>query len=150
MWSARPNRLRDILRLINSVCSILKLLNLYLLRVMKNSRVKIGNPGQTPKKELMYSQSAPAESVSWLAYAQKQQDRSEVSRDSKSGLAPFAADDAEVERPKTSRHKQHPTPDEFTDYVIPSPDRGLPRASDERNVISFDRIINEEVKPGVF
>ena len=26
-----------------------------------------------------------------------------------------------TERPKTSRGKQHPTPDEFTSYVTPSP-----------------------------
>jgi hypothetical protein len=26
-----------------------------------------------------------------------------------------------MERPKTSRGKQHPSPDEFTDYVVPSP-----------------------------
>jgi hypothetical protein len=25
------------------------------------------------------------------------------------------------DRPKTSRAKQRPTPDEFTDYVVPSP-----------------------------
>jgi hypothetical protein len=30
-------------------------------------------------------------------------------------------DTTEMERPKTSRGKQHPSPDEFTDYVVPSP-----------------------------
>lgn len=112
---------------------------------MKNGRVNIGIPGQTPKKELMYSQSAPAESVSWLAFAQTRQDKSEISRGSRGNSAPLVPGGGEVERPKTSRHKQHPTPDEFTDYVIPSPERGFAGQYDERNVLSFERIINEEV-----
>lgn len=34
-----------------------------------------------------------------------------------------------MERPKTSRGKQHPSPEEFTDYVIPSPMNPRYRAS---------------------
>lgn len=34
------------------------------------------------------------------------------------------------ERPKTSRGKAHPSPEEFFDYVIPSPDRKLSITND--------------------
>ncbi len=38
------------------------------------------------------------------------------------------------ERPKTSRGKAHPSPEEFFDYVIPSPERKLSITNNQRDL----------------
>jgi hypothetical protein len=107
----------------------------------KRNRVNMGVSGQTPKKELMYSQTDPSSSVSWLAFAQNRTEDAADSREESWGSgAPLgdAPSGGDLERPKTSRHKSRPTPDEFTDYVIPSPERGrLPKNATEQVIISF-------------
>ena len=100
---------------------------------MKNTnRVNVGAPGETPKKQLTYSQKSPATSVAWMAYADAivEEDNTDDSYH-RFGTA------GDLQRPKTSRHKQHPTPDEFADYVIPSPERGCLSQSD-RMILSLD------------
>ena len=95
---------------------------------MKSQRVNIGAPGATPKKELMFSQADPATSVSWMAFAQSSGESEHVGN---------------PERPKTSRHKQNPTPDEFADYVVASPE--FKRERDASEVLSFNGQVSPEV-----
>lgn len=92
----------------------------------------------------MYSQSAPVDSVSWLAFAQTARKERAYSGDRNSFGVSSLSGSVELERPKTSRHKQHPTPDQFADYVQPSPDRGRENIS-EMTVLSFISRGEEEV-----
>lgn len=70
--------------------------------------VDLGMPGETPKKFHSFNQSAPVETL-----------RNTLS-DDETPAPPSSSSD----RPKTSRGKSHPTPDDFYNYVVPSPDTG--------------------------
>ncbi len=90
-------------------------------------RVNIGLEGETPKKQVRYGLLDPPSSISssLLSYAA-------------SSAIPAENPRSEEGRPKTSRHKQHPTPDEFADYVVPSPQRT--RCQEEPASIIFNEV----------
>lgn len=81
----------------------------------RSSRVNIGIEGQTPKKFIAYNEQDPPAALSWLSQCENS------------------------DRPKTSRQKKQPTPDEFFNYVIPSPSRDS--KNDGPTVISFSEVI---------
>jgi len=51
-------------------------------------------------------------------------------------------EDKSLSRPKTSRGKAHPSPDEFFDYVVPSPEKGS-RPSAKVNSLKIETTKNE-------
>jgi hypothetical protein len=95
--------------------------------------VDVGLPGETPKKCLAFDYRDPP--------ADLHNPRSMPSSATANSLAAIATDHQShadnclspntnpAERPKTGRGKAHPTPDDFFDYVVPSPDSGKHRTS---------------------
>lgn len=60
----------------------------------------------------------------------------------------YSSPQSSSERPSTSRGKQKPTPDEFADYVVPSPERVKPNESPvlQGKILVFEEKGSEEAK----
>lgn len=80
---------------------------------MNEKRVYLGLPGETPRKELFFKTSEPASEVGVNS--------SPFNNRTQTASILKTAASFDEGRPKTSRGKAYPTPDEFTDYVVPSP-----------------------------
>lgn len=81
----------------------------------KDRKVFVGVAGETPRKEFVFNKEDP---VSGDIQKQLFQNPPIVEEETPAEIPPNALD---FDRPKTSRGKPVPSPDEFFDYVIPSP-----------------------------
>lgn len=91
--------------------------------------VNVGNPGETPKKVMnenspgLYQESPDAPQPTATSNFLPAESRR-------------STDSSSSSRPKTSRGRSHPSPDEFYNYVVPSPDTG--RVKGSRLVINHE------------
>ena len=74
-------------------------------------RVGVGIEGQTPRKQFTYNPNDSVETLSKISHP--------ISPNNATSKSPKASPE---ERPKTSRKKPNPNPDEFTDYLLESDD----------------------------
>ena len=100
---------------------------------MTERRVKVGNFSETPRKVFTYNESDPSNYVKAATPTRRDSAQPLKSnllwKSSSSAIDDDVDVDYEVEglssanysRPKTSRGTSHPSPDDFFDYVIPSP-----------------------------
>lgn len=100
---------------------------------MTARRVQIGSLSETPRKIFTYNETDPSNCVEAATPSRKDHSQPLKSnmnwRSSSSTIDDDVEDDIEMEgpsstsysRPKTSRGTSHPSPDDFFDYVIPSP-----------------------------
>jgi len=97
--------------------------------------VNLGNPGETPKKIL--NENSPG-------FSQESPDvlQSTASINLVDSAVNHSLESSSSSRPKTSRGKSHPSPDEFYNYVVPSPDTG--RVKGSRLVINHEESENNE------
>lgn len=107
-------------------------------------RVQLAKPGLTPKKVQMYNKEEPSSYVPLatptrsLDFTNNNNNGNSLKSSLRSNLevkqtipapAPVSADiHITYSRPKTSRGTSRPSPDEFTSYVVPSPNRDDPYA----------------------
>ena len=118
-------------------------------------RVQIGNISETPRKVFTYNQTDPSSYV--VAATPSRKDRSaqqlksiwknhSSELDDGHDLGEHSSSTEEgFSRPKTSRGTSHPSPDDFFDYVIPSP---LSKHGIESSFISMDEGDNEIIPRG--
>ena len=93
--------------------------------------INIGEVGETPKKISIFNRDDPASSLS-LATPQRSNNNNikSVLRTSKNEF--MTNNNSNIDdRPKTSRGKAMPSPDEFADYVIPSPPKQTKKEVDD-------------------
>lgn len=90
--------------------------------------VDLGNPGETPKKFLAFNQKAPPSDIQSILSQSSREKESSTTLPTIDEIYPSTATGSpeknDFGRPKTGRGKAHPSPDEFFDYVVPSPDTG--------------------------
>lgn len=88
-----------------------------------NKHVNVGNPGETPKKVM--NENSPR------LFHQESPGMPQSTATSNLNSAVYRSTDSSSSssRPKTSRGKSHPSPDEFYNYVVPSPDTGRVKSS---------------------
>ncbi len=91
--------------------------------------VDLGVPGETPKKFLAFNQTAPPSDIQSILNSQSLPRIDESPTVSSPEAVAVARENIAIatsglDRPKTSRGKALPSPDEFFNYVIPSPDTG--------------------------
>jgi hypothetical protein len=95
------------------------------LSAKEKKKVNLGLPGETPKKYIPYEKADYSSTLDNLAEStEEDQEESEDAPAHHNILSAqeFLKRQAAASRPKTSRGKHNPSPDEFFDYVIPSPD----------------------------
>ena len=78
----------------------------------------LASQGQTPKKVFSYNKDDPSSYVPSATPTRMENYQNNELKSSLSYRGSALVDDL---RPKTSRGTAHPTPDAFTDYVVPSP-----------------------------
>ena len=100
---------------------------------MASRRVQLGSLSETPRKVITYNEADPSNCV--IAATPSRKDHSQPLKSNLHWSSSSSAIDDEVDgdldrerpssasysRPKTSRGTSHPSPDDFFDYVIPSP-----------------------------
>eukprot|EP01038_Epipyxis_sp_PR26KG_P005112 gene5112-7123_t len=87
----------------------------------KKKTVNVGTDGETPTKQYEYNVNDPSINVSLKTFS-SDSNSNENTNDNQNNKSIEIDAIVDKNRPKTSRGKAHPSPDEFFDYIIPSPD----------------------------
>jgi hypothetical protein len=103
-------------------------------------KVDVGTDGQTPKKYFHYDRFAAPKS------SPVNKSNANVDDDDIQRFSPRGPMESPSDRPKTSRGKAHPSPDEFFDYVVPSPVQAKADKSKPK-VVVFDAEANVHRAP---
>lgn len=83
---------------------------------LRSNKVFMGKPGETPKTEFIYKETDPS-----TITRETKTIKSNFSPPPKPTKDQALSIEGQNGRPKTSRGKAHPSPDEYFDYVVPSP-----------------------------
>lgn len=140
----------------------------------KKKRVNVGIEGETPKKVFSIDRNYPSKAFDAMAHimessvddesdevtdqssqpdseAQDAEDDDNEENNEQSAaefLRQLATENNSFERPKTSRGKSHPSPDEFFNYVVPSPEANR-RGGRSRLVLEKDDASQSQVDDAV-